>query len=152
MPSLPAMPAGLPAQPFARQALPANALADEKKAEKRALDAMKADAAGALGGGAGGLGAPAAGTEGLDGLMPRQAADSSKLFPRASLPGDAPVQAGPAQGAGEPGMEPPMGGAGAGARNNQEKDKKRAGYLDSVEHLEEAIGDVPIAVRPILDR
>ncbi|MFI6173361.1 hypothetical protein ACIBCN_41750 [Nocardia sp. NPDC051052] len=45
----------------------------------------------------------------------------------------------------------PMGGMG-GAQAGQQKERKRASYLDGKEHLEEAVGEDPLSVRPIIDR
>ncbi|MFI5779348.1 hypothetical protein [Nocardia sp. NPDC051570] len=73
----------------------------------------------------------------------------SKLFPRASRM----VERGPlgragAAGGSEPGM--PLGGA--GARRNEEKERKRSEQLKSTEYLDEAVGEVGRGIRPVLDR
>ncbi|WP_330179050.1 hypothetical protein OHB26_21415 [Nocardia sp. NBC_01503] len=107
-----------------------------------------------LGGGAGGGGSP--GANPLD----------DKLFPRAPAPAPttapgAPTvaadgRAGPAVTSGMPmggmmgGM--PMGGGMGGAQAGQQKERKRAAYLDGKEHLDEAVGEDPLSVRPIIDR
>ncbi|MEU7145814.1 hypothetical protein ABZ942_40675 [Nocardia sp. NPDC046473] len=86
-----------------------------------------------------------------------------KLFPRAGKGGTGAVttetvvpRAGIAEAAAMPmggmpmgGM--PMGGMG-GAQAGQQKERKRASYLDGKEHLEEAVGEDPLSVRPIIDR
>ncbi|MBF6150522.1 hypothetical protein IU505_35085, partial [Nocardia nova] len=48
----------------------------------------------------------------------------------------------------------PMGGMGGGmgGQGQQQQERKRAAYLDGPEHLEEAVGDDPLSVRPIIDR
>ncbi|MEU0540317.1 hypothetical protein ABZ319_10635 [Nocardia sp. NPDC005978] len=45
----------------------------------------------------------------------------------------------------------PMGGAGAGAQG-QGKEHKRPEYLKGAENLDEALGDVPVAVTPVAER
>ncbi|MEV0772373.1 hypothetical protein [Nocardia salmonicida] len=117
--------------------------------------AKKLGLASSKGGGAGGGGA-GAGSAKVD---PAQALDkASKLFPRASVAADfaaaAASRAGLA-GAGSAGspMGGPMGGGGAGAgAGGGQKDHKRADFLDSVEHLEEAIGEAQTVVRPVVEK
>ncbi|MCU1642231.1 MAG: hypothetical protein JWN03_2506 [Nocardia sp.] len=108
-----------------------------------------------------GLGGGGAGGGGLAGLNPLE----DKLSPRPSAPGtSAPPQtdpsvtrAGPATTSAMPaggmpmgGM--PMGGGMGGAQAGQQKERKRAAYLDGKEHLDEAVGEDPLSVRPIIDR
>ncbi|MFD4354887.1 hypothetical protein ACFWPX_20190 [Nocardia sp. NPDC058518] len=121
-------------------------------AELAAAAAKKTGAAskgGGGGSGAGGGGAAKAAGQNLN---------ASKLFPRASaaIPvADAGARAGMAAGASSPGMPMggmPMGGGGAGAGGGQQKEHKRADYLDSTEHLEEAIGAAPIVARPVVEQ
>ncbi|MFI1462580.1 hypothetical protein [Nocardia carnea] len=83
---------------------------------------------------------------------------ASKLFPRATVATG--VAAGQATGvvaASQPGAPMggmPMGGGGAGggAQGGQQKDHKRADYLDSTEWLEEGIGDPSIVAKPVVDQ
>ncbi|BDT85070.1 hypothetical protein [Nocardia cyriacigeorgica] len=105
------------------------------------------------GGGAGG----GAGAGGLGGL-PKEPAQTqaSKLFPRASAAG---IAAGAMRGAGlapiagAPGAPGGMGPAGAGAGGGQQaKEHKRAEYLDSAEHIEEALGDAPVVAKPVVEK
>jgi hypothetical protein len=58
-------------------------------------------------------------------------------------------RAGAAPMAGTPGSP---GAAGAGAQNQQGKEHKRPAYLDSVEHLEDALGDAPVVVKPVVEK
>lgn len=116
--------------------------------------ARKGGAGGGKGGGAGGGGAGAgAGAP----ERPLQNVDkASKLFPRANLAAElgTAARAGIAA-ASSPMSGMPMGGmpmGGAGAQGGQEKDHKRADYLDSTEHLEEAFGEAPVVVRPIVEQ
>ncbi|MGY1984123.1 hypothetical protein ACW9HP_36395, partial [Nocardia gipuzkoensis] len=84
-----------------------------------------------------------------------------KLFPRAATIGgtgaigEALSRAGIAPGATMPYGGYPMGGgmgaAGAG-QGQQQQQRKRPAYLDSEEHLDEAVGEDPLSVRPIIDR
>ncbi|MFF2087773.1 hypothetical protein ACFVVM_28680 [Nocardia sp. NPDC058176] len=122
-----------------------------------ALDeaAKKLGLAGAKGGGAGGGGGGVGGPK----VDPAQNMEkASKLFPRASAAAEFASAAGRAglagagSGAGMP-MGGPMGGGGAGAgAGGQQKDHKRADFLDSVEHLEEAIGEAQTVVRPVVEK
>ncbi|WP_159080168.1 hypothetical protein [Nocardia suismassiliense] len=83
-----------------------------------------------------------------------------KLFPRAAAPGNSTeavtARAGMAPSAAMPyGGYPMGGGMGGGApggQQQQQQQRKRAAYLDSTEHLEEAVGEDPLSVRPIIDR
>ncbi|MFI1240358.1 hypothetical protein [Nocardia salmonicida] len=118
--------------------------------------AKKLGLASSKGGGAGGGGA-GAGSPKVD---PAQALDkASKLFPRASVAADFATAAasraglaGAGSGTGSP-MGGPMGGGGAGAgAGGGQKDHKRADFLDSVEHLEEAIGEAQTVVRPVVEK
>ncbi|MDO3647292.1 hypothetical protein [Nocardia mangyaensis] len=120
-----------------------------------ALDQAKKAMSAASRGGGGGGGAGAGGGAGL----PQTMESSSRLFPRAALAtgAESGFRAGIAgAGVGNPmggmpmgGM--PMGGAGAGG-GQQQKEHKRADYLDSVEHLDEALGDAPIVARPVVEQ
>ncbi|WP_135235248.1 hypothetical protein [Nocardia sp. CS682] len=102
---------------------------------------------GSAGGSAAGVGKPANPLE-------------DKLFPRAAAPGNtgesAIARAGVAPSAAMPyGGYPMGGGMGGGApggQQQQQQQRKRAAYLDSTEHLEEAVGEDPLSVRPIIDR
>ncbi|MGY4102270.1 hypothetical protein ACW2Q0_22355 [Nocardia sp. R16R-3T] len=110
-------------------------------------DALKAGAGAGKGGGAGG----GAGIGAAAGLSPNSL--SSKLFPRAAL-GDAAAAASPTRAglaASQPGSPGGMGPAGHGA-GGQNKEHKRAAYLDSVEHIEEALGDAPVVVKPVVEQ
>ncbi|WP_306356521.1 MULTISPECIES: hypothetical protein [unclassified Nocardia] len=103
------------------------------------------------GGPKGGGGAPGGG-----GPQTQLSANSpaSKLFPRAALSVDAvgTVRAGLATGAGMP-MSGPMGPAGApgAGAQNQGKEHKRPDFLDSDEHLADAIGEPPIVAKPVVE-
>ncbi|MFD8247863.1 hypothetical protein [Nocardia sp. NPDC059691] len=74
----------------------------------------------------------------------------AKLFPRLTAVPDEKLtgRAGPAGGR-EPGV--PFGGH-PGRPNGEEKEKKRSELLDSTEHLDEALGQPGLAIRPVLDR
>ncbi|APE33258.1 hypothetical protein BOX37_03955 [Nocardia mangyaensis] len=125
-------------------------LAADKNMPSKLADALKAAGAkgGGLGGGGGGGGGPQA-------ALARDASQASKLFPRAAISADgmATGRAGLGPMAGMPGAPGPMGGGGAGAGQGQgqNKDHKRADYLDSTEHLDEAIGEAPVVVRPVVE-
>lgn len=83
---------------------------------------------------------------------------ASKLFPRATTDITATatgVRAGLAPGtgmAGAPMGGMPMGGPGAAGGGGQQKEHKRADYLDSTEHLEEAIGEAPVVAKPVVEK
>ncbi|MEU7764901.1 hypothetical protein AB0B25_07235 [Nocardia sp. NPDC049190] len=101
-------------------------------------------------GGIGGAGAAAAALQ--------KEAEAARLFPRANLAGPAGSALGrlgiPGSGiaaAGAPGSPGPA-GAGAGQGQGQGKDHKRANYLDSKTHLEEALGDAPTVVRAVVEK
>ncbi|MEU1985383.1 hypothetical protein [Nocardia sp. NPDC019395] len=111
-----------------------------------------------LGGGAG-----PAGSSGAPGGMPKGAPapnveKAAKLFPRAALATTASGQtagmvSASANPAGAPmGGMPMGGGAGGGAQGGQQKDHKRADYLDSTEWLEEGIGDPAVVAKPVVDQ
>ncbi|MGV9614030.1 WXG100 family type VII secretion target [Nocardia xishanensis] len=74
----------------------------------------------------------------------------SKLFPRAVVQAEPRVigRAGPAGGS-HPGT--PYGGV-PGRTNSDEERKKRSEYLNSTEHLDEALGEHGRGIRPVLDR
>ena len=112
------------------------------------------------GGGAGGGGLPGGNSAGVPGApaLNRDLAQASKLFPRASALGtasgpglvDSPAgRAGAAPMAGTPGSP---GAAGAGAQNQQGREHKRPAYLDSVEYLEDALGEAPVVVKPVVEK
>ncbi|MGW0180391.1 WXG100 family type VII secretion target [Nocardia sp. NPDC003345] len=107
-----------------------------------------------LGGGAGG--SSGAGAPVKPGPLPNLE-KASKLFPRASLAttstasGQSVGVAASSMGAGAPMGGMPMGGAGGAAQGGQQKDHKRADYLDSTEWLEEGIGDPSIVAKPVVD-
>ncbi|WP_433523149.1 WXG100 family type VII secretion target [Nocardia pseudovaccinii] len=111
-------------------------------------DALKAGGGAGAGKGAGGGAGSGAGA----GLSPNSL--SSKLFPRAAV-GDAAAAATAARAGlastGQPGSPGGMGPAGHGA-GGQNKEHKRAAYLDSVEHIEEALGDAPVVVKPVVEQ
>ncbi|MFD6391376.1 hypothetical protein [Nocardia sp. NPDC060259] len=118
----------------------------EEQAKKMTSAAKSGGGGGGAGGGAGG-GLPGQNLQNASSLFPRAAVTATGLEGMAS-------RAGIAGGAGSPmgGMPmAPMGGAGAGA-GGQQKEHKRADYLDSVEHLEEAIGAAPIVARPVIEQ
>ncbi|MFD9551951.1 hypothetical protein ACFWBG_31620 [Nocardia salmonicida] len=94
------------------------------------------------GGGSGGL---------RGGVVPKLGTIEPKLFPRvAAIPEERFVgRAGPAGGFGS-GM--PFGGVPGRAGNGDEREKKREEYLNSTEHLDEALGVPERSVRPVLDR
>ncbi|MEU1980933.1 hypothetical protein [Nocardia sp. NPDC019395] len=85
---------------------------------------------------------------------PLKGPDTSRLFPRASIAGPA---AAPSLGrmgapmAGMPGSPGPA-GAGAGNQGGQEKDHKRATYLNSKEHLEEALGEPQTTSKAVVEQ
>ncbi|WP_341684270.1 hypothetical protein REK76_03925 [Nocardia farcinica] len=115
-------------------------------------DLAKKGGGGGAGKGAGGGGGGGGGLPG--GANPKDLAATSKLFPRASLPtttGMEAARAGIAATPGMPGAPGAMGAAGQGANQGQ-KEYKRADYLDSVEHLEEALGEAPIVVKPVVEK
>lgn len=122
-------------------------LADLQEQARKAGGGAGGGSGGGAGGGAGG-GVPGERSAALD--------KASKLFPRATtLAADlGTARAGIAAGSGMPMSGMPMGGpmGGAGAQGGQEKDHKRAEYLDSTEHLEEAFGEAPVVVRPVVDQ
>ncbi|MGM7644041.1 hypothetical protein ACSVDM_04005 [Nocardia sp. JW2] len=128
--------------------IPTTAAALDEAAKKMGLAGSKGGGAG--GGAGGGLGAKVEG---------QNLEKASKLFPRATATTDLAAMASRAglanaagAGAGMP-MGGPMGGGGAGAgAGGQQKDHKRADYLDSVEHLEEAIGEAQTVVRPVVEQ
>ncbi|MFE1593224.1 hypothetical protein [Nocardia sp. NPDC058705] len=136
----------------AEQAAAANKAAIDKAKE----DLAKNTKAGGAGGGAGGGGLGGGGLGGAG--LPKDAATAaaSKLFPRASagLPGAAAGLGRAGMGAGMAGMPGGMGpaGAGAGGQGGGNKEHKRADYLDSAEHLDEAIGGAPVVAKPVIER
>lgn len=119
-----------------------------------ALPGLESSAAAAGRGLAGIGGAGAAGA-----ALSKEASLASRLFPRAAttlgtaVEGAAISRAGLASGmaqASAPGMAGTP-GAGAGGQGNA-KEYKRPQYRDSAEHLEEALGESPMAVRPVVEK
>lgn len=122
----------------------------EEQAKKSATAAAAKGGGGASAGGAGGAGV---GGKPLGGQTLDKA---SKLFPRAAVAEAAMAArtAGIAPGAGMAGMPmggAPMGGAG-GAAGGQQREHKRADYLDSTEHIDDAIGEAPIVAKPVVEQ
>lgn len=99
------------------------------------------------------------GVPGVNGGGPGDpAANQSKLFPRAGLApaGGEAVPSGrsaTSPNGGMPGMGSPGGGAPAsgGGQGGGTREHKRAKYLDSPVHLEEAFGALPDKVRPVIE-
>ncbi|MGV9674808.1 hypothetical protein ACWDSJ_05985 [Nocardia sp. NPDC003482] len=122
-----------------------------------ALEAAK-NAAGGGGGGLGkGGGGAGGGVGGLGTPKPQEVLQASRLFPRAAVAADAQgltaARSGIAAGTGGMGAPGGMGPMGHGAAGQQgAKDRKRADYLDSVEHLDEALGDAPVVAKPVVER
>ncbi|WP_433680945.1 hypothetical protein [Nocardia sp. CA-119907] len=115
-------------------------------------DALKAGSGGAGAGKGGGLGGGAGSGAGAS-LSPNSL-QNSKLFPRAvaDAAGVAAASRAGLATAGQPGSPGGMGPAGHGAGQGQGKEHKRASYLDSVEHIEEALGDAPVVVKPVVEQ
>ncbi|RBO88922.1 hypothetical protein [Nocardia puris] len=86
----------------------------------------------------------------------RTAAEASRLFPRAGGLGSGAGTMFPRAGLSPTGgmMPGAPGAAGAPARSAGENagERKRPAYLDSTEHLEEAMGEAPRVVRPVVER
>lgn len=115
-------------------------------------DALKAGGGGGVGKGGGGAGGGAGSGAGA-GLSSNSLQDS-KLFPRAAAAeatGAAMASRAGIASTGQPGSPGGMGPAGHGA-GGQNKEHKRAAYLDSVEHIEEALGDAPVVVKPVVEQ
>ncbi|MER7453405.1 hypothetical protein ABTW96_24300 [Nocardia beijingensis] len=117
------------------------------------LPTVPADLAKSLSGGGGG-GGPLASPLNRD-----VAQASSKLFPRAPL-GSAPNAETAGVAVGRAGLAPTMGtpgspgtpvGAPNGASSQQGKEHKRAAYLESVKHLDEALGEAPRVVKQVVE-
>jgi hypothetical protein len=111
--------------------------------------AKKAMGSAAAKGGSGAGGGPGSGSPVKAGVG-QNLDKASKLFPRAEATATgtaAAARAGLASSAGM-GMGP---GPGPGAAG-QQKEHKRADFLDSTEHLEEAIGEAPTVVKPIVEQ
>jgi hypothetical protein len=122
-------------------------------------DAATADPVKAGGGaGGGGAGAGRAGLGGGSGPEgPRNSAATQRLFPRAAAATTEPVTTGRAglaaagtTGAGSPGMAGPA--AHGGGQGQQNKEHKRPEYLKNTENLDEALGEAPGAVRPVVEK
>ncbi|WP_157172166.1 hypothetical protein [Nocardia pneumoniae] len=81
---------------------------------------------------------------------------ASKLFPRAdaavTAAGTAAGRAGMAPMAGTPGSPGSPGAAGRGAGGEAGNQHKRLAGLQSSEHLEEALGDAPRVVKPVVEK
>lgn len=127
-------------------------------------------ALGAKGGGGGGGGAKGGGGKGGGGVggggvgggphteLSRENLQTSKLFPRAAVStaadaaiGHTGIAAAGAQG--QQGMPGGMGAAGHGAgAGGGAKERKRPDYLNSDEHLEEALGEAPRVVKPVVEQ
>ncbi|MFE9789833.1 hypothetical protein ACFYO7_31110 [Nocardia salmonicida] len=108
------------------------------------------DPAGVGGGGSaggGGLGSPID-----DKLFPRAASPLTENVSRAAAAETAALSNAYPMGMGGYPMGGGMGGMGGGQGQQQQQERKRAAYLDGPEHLEEAVGDDPISVRPVIDR
>ncbi|WP_378740795.1 hypothetical protein [Nocardia brasiliensis] len=87
-------------------------------------------------------------------LLDRDAAQA-KLFPRASLAGESAAalgRAGAMPVAGAPGAPGAAGAPAHGAGAGQEREHKRAEYLDSTEHLDEAMGVGPGVAVPVIEQ
>ncbi|WP_216897435.1 hypothetical protein [Nocardia alni] len=116
-----------------------------------------ASSPGGLGGVGGGLGGGGALGPGASGPLSQDPTAEANQFPSASGASTDPQGGAQASRAGadasaqEP-MMPMNGMGGAGNRQNQQKDRKRSSSLDSKSHLDEAIGDDPLTVRPIIER
>ncbi|MEU7628733.1 hypothetical protein AB0C34_01940 [Nocardia sp. NPDC049220] len=101
-------------------------------------------------------GAAPGGGAGARGGVPRAGAltnrPAAQLFPRVAAPSAEPVgRAGPRVGVpGSPGAPAPA--ARRAADHAEDKEHKPAEYLNSEEHLGEAIGHIPPAYRPVVDR
>ncbi|WP_040788664.1 PPE domain-containing protein [Nocardia paucivorans] len=84
--------------------------------------------------------------------------DTARLFPRANLAGPASTAAGigrmgmPVAGAPMAGAPGTPGAAGANPNQGQGKEYKRPNYLDSKDHLEEALGGAPAAVKAVVEK
>ncbi|PXX61699.1 hypothetical protein DFR70_108257 [Nocardia tenerifensis] len=92
------------------------------------------------------------GGKGVIGRAPLALGTSANpLFPRAVAPVESRVigRAGPASGY-QPGM--PHGGVPGRSTSDEEREKRRKEYLNSTEHLEEALGEPGRGIRPVLDR
>ncbi|MFI5777157.1 hypothetical protein [Nocardia sp. NPDC051570] len=112
---------------------------------------------GSGGGGGGGIGGVKGGIGvGTGSSGPREVLQASRLFPRASVTaeseGIATGRAGLAATTGGMGSPGGMGPAAHGAGNQNNKDRKRAEFLDSVEYLEEALGIPPVVAKPVVEK
>ncbi|MEV6337412.1 hypothetical protein AB0M12_22150 [Nocardia vinacea] len=115
---------------------------------KDALKAGGGSGAGKSGGAGGGAGSGAGANLSSNSLQ------NSKLFPRAAaaeMAGAATASRAGIASTGQPGSPGGMGPAGHGA-GGQNKEHKRAAYLDSVEHIEEALGDAQVVVKPVVEQ
>ncbi|MCM6776080.1 hypothetical protein NDR87_19705 [Nocardia sp. CDC159] len=99
-------------------------------------------------GGGGGAGGGAGGPNGHAG--PANPAEPSKLFPRAAIPYGPNMPPGLGQ-AGPMGGIPPAAPPGAANGANGRGEHKRAKFLDSVKHLEEAFGPQVEKVKPVIE-
>ncbi|WP_107654626.1 hypothetical protein [Nocardia suismassiliense] len=99
-----------------------------------------------------GKGGSGIGGKGFGGRAPvTLGAAPSPLFPRAVVPTEAKVvgRAGPGTGL-QPGA--PYGGVPGRSNPNDEREKRRSEYLNSTDHLDEALGEPGRGIRPVLDR
>ncbi|MBO0878842.1 MAG: hypothetical protein J2P17_00295 [Mycobacterium sp.] len=118
---------------------------------------------GGAGGGGAGLGGGGLGPEGASGPLSADPVAQAGQFPSGSgsstsdqftesargKPGEAVSEQ--QQTPMSPGM--PMGGMGGmGGQQGQQKERKRSSSLDSKKHLDEAVGEDPLSVRPIIDQ
>ncbi len=143
--------------------IPGLDLSDPAKLDEL-MAAAGLEGAGVPGGGGGGGGLPGGGGGGIGGGTSQlpNAPQASKLFPRVAAL--APITAeGQFEGsraglatAGTPGTPgtpgAPAAGAGAGAQGGRGGEHRRPTYLESSEHLEDALGDAPVVVRPVVER
>jgi hypothetical protein len=118
----------------------------------RALTGLKAGGSVGAGGGgvaSGGAGVGAAGEAGA--LADTEATAGSRLFPRASLAGAAEDPMVGRAGAAEPSGSPGAPGSAGRGSGEQDKQRKRAEYLRSHRHVEDAMGDALLTTAPVVD-
>jgi hypothetical protein len=113
--------------------------------EAKAGGAVPTSGKAGLGGGPSGLGG------GPDPKAMAKQDPLARLFPRASLPATPGAGAAAPTAAGSTPFLPGAGGApGLGHGQGQEKERRRAKYLESGEHLEEAMGGAPMTFKPVV--
>ncbi|MFF0489147.1 WXG100 family type VII secretion target [Nocardia sp. NPDC004068] len=103
------------------------------------------------GGGGGGGGDVGGGDVPQTPQQPYENTRAAQLFPRAELPGTPALDAahGDSPGMGAPGMAgAPAGGAGGAASS---REHRRAKFLQSRENMDEALGDMPYKVKPVIE-